>query len=68
MAETVTRLSVGQTIEQLRRADRHSTDVPADKFTQLDEKIAAVREETQRLRRRRSALLPAQGTGSTGHD
>ena len=68
MGETVSKLSVGQVIEQLRRADRQGADVPADEFTLLDAKIAAALEETQRLKRQHSALPSAQGGGSTGRD
>ena len=50
MAET-TKLSVGQALDKLR-----GTDAPKSKMTQIDEKIDALDEETQRLRALRRKL------------
>lgn len=54
MAET-TKLSVGQALEKLR-----GTDTPKTKMTQLDEKIAALDKETQRLKSERGRLERSQ--------
>ena len=62
MAET-TKLSVGQALDKLR-----GTDVPNSKMTRLDEKIATLDEETQRLRATRRRLERDQRAGSSGPD
>ncbi len=50
MAET-TKLSVDKALEKLR-----GTDAPKSKLTRLDEEIASLDEETQRLRAQRLRL------------
>jgi hypothetical protein len=62
MAET-TKLSVGQALDKLR-----GTDAPKTKMAQLDEKIATLDEETQRLRAMRRSIERDQRAGSTGRD
>jgi hypothetical protein len=62
VAET-TKLSVGKALDKLRGAD-----TPKTKMTQLDEKIAALDEETQRLRAMRRRIERDQQAGSTGSD
>ena len=64
MAET-TKLSVGQALEKLRDAD-----APKAKMAQLDDKIHALDEETQRLRTMRRRLERDQRAvwGATGRD
>jgi len=57
MAET-TKLSVGQALEKLR-----GTDSPRTKMTRLDEKIAALDKETQRLKSERGRLERSQRRG-----
>jgi hypothetical protein len=62
MAET-TKLLVGQALEKLR-----GTEAPKTKKTQLDEKIDALDEETQRLRAARRRLERDQRAGATKRD
>ena len=63
MAE-ITKLSVGKVLDKLRSADAPKNS----KIMQLDEKISAVDEETQRLRAARLRLKRGQPTGKTGRD
>jgi hypothetical protein len=60
MAE-INKLSVGKVLDKLR-----GTDPPASKMARLDEKIAALNEETQRSRALRLRVEQDQRASSTG--
>lgn len=62
MAET-TKLSVGKVLEKLR-----SPDVPGSKNARLDDKIATLKQESERMRAVRRQLERDQRAASTKRD